>query len=47
VMEDRVLYSPPLGWIGVLAHRLFIRWALTRIFGFRQHAVAQRFGLAR
>jgi len=47
VMEDRVLYAPPLGWLGAVANHLFIRWALARIFGYRQDAVAQRFGLVR
>ncbi len=46
VMIDRVLYAPPLGLLGTLAHRLVVRPMLTRIFGFRRHAIALRFGHA-
>ena len=45
VMEDRVLYAAPLGPLGRIAHTLFIRPMLGRIFGFRARAVHQRFGL--
>lgn len=43
-IRDRVRYSLPLGPIGELAHRLFVRRDLERIFDFRRAAVAQRLG---
>lgn len=45
-MEDRVYYRPPLGLLGRIAHGLFIRRQLERIFGYRRQAVRFRFGLA-
>lgn len=45
IMIDRVYYAPPLGPLGAIAHRLFIRPMLTRIFGFRHHAITLRFGV--
>ena len=44
VMRDRVYYAPPLGPLGGIAHALFVRRTLARIFGFRHHAVTMRFG---
>ena len=43
-MEDRVLYSPPLGPIGRLANRFFIAPALRRIFQYRGDVIRLRFG---
>ena len=43
-MEDQVLYKPPLGPLGWLANRLFIRRMLRRIFTYRSYVIAQRFG---
>jgi ligand-binding SRPBCC domain-containing protein len=42
VIHDRVRYAIPLGPIGALAHRLFVRRDLERIFDFRRDAVAER-----
>lgn len=40
VVGDRVDYALPLGWIGEIAHGLFVRRDLERIFDFRHRAVA-------
>jgi ligand-binding SRPBCC domain-containing protein len=42
VMRDRVRYAMPLGPLGALAHALFVRRDLQRIFDFRQQVVARR-----
>lgn len=42
VIHDRVRYSIPLGPLGTLAHRLFVRRDLERIFDYRRDAVAER-----
>jgi ligand-binding SRPBCC domain-containing protein len=42
VIRDRVRYAIPLGPLGALAHRLFVRRDLERIFDYRGKAVAQR-----
>ena len=44
-MEDRVYYALPFGWLGRLAHRLFVSRTLRAIFGYRGHAVRLRFGV--
>jgi len=44
VMEDRVLYAPPLGAIGRLANRVFVAPALMRIFQYRGDVIRLRFG---
>jgi ligand-binding SRPBCC domain-containing protein len=44
IMEDRVLYTPPLGVLGRLAHFFFIRHQLKAIFLHRARAIALRFG---
>ena len=36
---DRVEYEMPLGWLGRLAHALFVRRSLRKIFDFRRAAV--------
>jgi ligand-binding SRPBCC domain-containing protein len=40
-IRDRVRYSLPLGPLGELAHRLFVRRDLRRIFDYRREAVAR------
>jgi uncharacterized protein (TIGR01777 family) len=44
IMEDQVLYKPPLGPLGWLANRLLIGRMLRRIFTYRSYVIAQRFG---
>ena len=44
LMEDRVYYSPPLGLLGRIAHRMFIASQLRRAFHYRAAAVRLRFG---
>lgn len=44
IMEDRVLYTPPLGLLGRIAHFFFIRHQLDEIFAHRASAIALRFG---
>ncbi len=44
IMEDRVLYTPPLGLLGRIANHLFIKRALRGIFTFRSDAIRLRFG---
>jgi ligand-binding SRPBCC domain-containing protein len=40
-MRDRVEYEMPLGPVGLLAHRLFVRRSVEEIFAFRQQKVAE------
>lgn len=42
VIHDRVRYAIPLGPLGALAHRVFVRRDLERIFDFRAAAVSER-----
>jgi ligand-binding SRPBCC domain-containing protein len=42
IIHDRVRYALPLGPLGALAHRLFVRRDLERIFDYRRDAVAER-----
>ncbi len=42
VIHDRVRYAIPLGPLGALAHLLFVRRDLERIFDYRSEAVSQR-----
>jgi uncharacterized protein (TIGR01777 family) len=44
IMEDRVLYAPPLGLFGRIANGLFISDALRTIFAYRADAIGLRFG---
>ncbi len=46
VMDDRVLYTPPLGLLGRLANRLFIAPEVARIFRYRSSVIRLRFGIA-
>jgi len=41
VVRDRVRYALPLGPLGALAHRLFVRRDLGRIFDYRAEAFAR------
>jgi len=44
VVADEVTYALPLGRVGNLAHPLFVRRDLERIFAFRREAVARELG---
>ncbi|MGE3840990.1 MAG: TIGR01777 family oxidoreductase [Vicinamibacterales bacterium] len=44
VMDDRVLYTPPFGVLGRMAHRIVIAPMLRRIFAYRGHVIRLRFG---
>jgi len=46
VIHDRVRYAIPLGPLGALAHVLFVRRDLKRIFDYRSEAVSERLVLA-
>jgi ligand-binding SRPBCC domain-containing protein len=46
VSRDRVQYALPFGLAGSLAHALFVRRDLERIFDYREQAVAARLALA-
>jgi hypothetical protein len=41
IVRDSVDYGLPLGLLGEIAHRLFVRRDLERIFAFRQRAVVE------
>lgn len=43
IMEDRVLYAPPLGILGRLVHPFVIAPALRRIFAYRGDVIRARF----
>ncbi len=43
LMRDTVRYALPLGPLGELAHRLFVRRDLAAIFDFRREAMRRRF----
>lgn len=42
VIRDRVRYSLPFGMLGGLAHSVFVRRDLERIFDYRRRAVAEK-----
>jgi ligand-binding SRPBCC domain-containing protein len=44
-MTDIIHYKVPLGWLGVIANKLFVANELKRIFAFRKTAVELRFGI--
>ncbi|KAA1296240.1 MAG: TIGR01777 family protein [SAR202 cluster bacterium] len=44
LMTDIVRYSVPGGFLGRLAHYLFIKKSLTRIFGYRRNMIRMRLG---
>ena len=41
LLIDRVCYQPPLGVLGRLLHRLYIRRTLERIFDYRRERLAE------
>ncbi len=43
LMQDYVQYAPPLGPLGSLAHAIFIRRTLNRIFDFREETIRKVF----
>ncbi len=43
-MEDVVHYKLPLGWLGKLAHMLFVKRQLRQIFDFREKKLTELFG---
>ncbi len=43
-MLDRVLYRVPFGPLGTVAHAVFVRRTLERIFDYRFEEIARRFG---
>ena len=45
LMTDIVTYAPPLGIIGAVSNRLFIKSKLSDIFAFRKSAVEKRYGM--
>lgn len=47
IVGDHVHYALPLGALGNLAHRLFVRRDLERIFAYRQAAVPRLLGVER
>ncbi len=42
-MRDEVKYSLPLGWLGLVAHKLIVRKKLVEIFDFRKKVLEQIF----
>lgn len=44
LLRDRVVYDPPFGILGRIAHALLIRRQLERIFTHRHRVIAERFG---
>ncbi len=46
LIRDRVRYAIPLGPLGALAHRLFVRRDLERIFDYRREAASKRLAKA-
>ncbi len=43
IMRDHVYYALPYGFIGAIAHRLFVRRKLHNIFAYRFHRLEERF----
>lgn len=43
-MTDIVHYMLPMGWIGRIAHSLFVRRQVEKIFEFRYEKLEQKFG---
>ncbi len=43
LMKDKVEYALPMGFLGKLAHQLFVRKKLENIFSYRFKAVEERF----
>ncbi len=47
VMRDRVEYEEPLGFLGVIAHHLFVERMLDRVFDFRARTIVKLLAQAR
>lgn len=47
LMHDHVEYREPLGWLGALAHQLFVARMLERIFDHRNATIASLFPVAK
>ncbi|MFO7575253.1 MAG: SRPBCC family protein [Bacteroidales bacterium] len=45
LMTDIVTYQPPLGFLGALANKMFIKKQLEQIFDYRTIALEKRFGV--
>jgi ligand-binding SRPBCC domain-containing protein len=43
LMIDTVFYEPPLGYIGTIAHKFFIKNKLIEIFDYRKNAIHKLF----
>lgn len=43
MMEDEVVYALPLGWLGRVAHVLWVKAELNRIFDYRNQMIDQIF----
>lgn len=43
IVTDRVDYALPFGWLGRIAHRLFVRRRLRQIFDYRSETLARIF----
>ena len=46
VIEDRVYHTPPLGLVGRVANRVFIRSTLRKNFQYRGGVIRLRFGVS-
>jgi len=46
LMRDIVIYKLPFGFLGTIAHALFVRRTLKKIFEFRRDALAGSIGVA-
>ena len=44
LMRDIISYQPPLGFLGAMANKIFIRSQLDRIFQYRNEALEKKFG---
>jgi ligand-binding SRPBCC domain-containing protein len=44
VMGDQVYYELPYGWLGTMAHKLFVKRDLKHIFRHRARVLRDRFG---
>lgn len=44
LMKDIITYSPPLGWLGAIMNRLFIRNKIDEIFNYRTQKIKEIFG---
>ena len=42
---DKVIYSLPMGWLGTLAHSIWVRKDLEKIFDYRKNVIQNYFGI--